>query len=71
MYDIICTRPDIAQAVVVISQFMADSGKEHWNVVKRILRYIKGTSSIALCFGGSELIVNGYVDSNFTGDLDK
>jgi len=35
MYDIICTRPDIAQAVVVISQFMADSGKEHWNVVKR------------------------------------
>jgi len=34
MYAMICTRPDIGQAVAVVSQFMADSGKEHWNVVK-------------------------------------
>ena len=71
MYAMICTRPDIAQAVAVVSRFMADPGKEHWNVVKRILRYIKGTSNVALCFGGSEFIVNGYVDSDFAGDLDK
>ena len=49
MYAMICTRPDIAQAVAVVSRFMADPGKEHWNVVKRILRYIKGTSNVALC----------------------
>ncbi|XP_072074399.1 secreted RxLR effector protein 161-like [Arachis hypogaea] len=71
MYAMICTRPDIAQAIVVVSRFMVDPGKEHWNVVKRILRYIKGTSNVALCFGGSEFIVNGYVDSDFAGDLDK
>ncbi|XP_072084661.1 secreted RxLR effector protein 161-like [Arachis hypogaea] len=71
MYAMICTRPDIAQAVAVVSQFMADPGKKHWNVIKRILRYIKGTSNVALCFGGSEFIVNGYVDSDFAGDLDK
>jgi len=71
MYAMICTRPNIAQAVVVVSQFMAYLGKEHYNVVKRILRYIKGTSTNALCFGGSELIVNGYVDSDFEGDLDE
>ncbi|XP_027337749.1 BURP domain-containing protein 5-like [Abrus precatorius] len=50
---------------------MADPGREHWNVVKRILRYIKGTSNVALCFEGSEFIVKGYVDSDFAGDLDK
>jgi len=33
MYDVICTRPDIAQAVGMISRFLADLGKEHWNVV--------------------------------------
>ncbi|KAL4337997.1 hypothetical protein AHAS_Ahas12G0166100 [Arachis hypogaea] len=71
MYAMICTRPDIAQAVAVVSRFMADSGKEHWNVVKRILKYIKGTLNVALYFGGSEFIVNGYVDSDFAGDLDK
>ena len=71
MYAMICTRPDIAQAVGVVSRFMADPGKEHWNTVKRILRYIKGTSDAALCFGGSEFIVKGYVDSDYAGDLDK
>jgi len=71
MYAMICTRPDIAQAVGVVSRFMADPGREHWNAVKRILRYIKGTSDVDLCYGGSEFIVKGYVDSDFAGDLDK
>jgi len=71
MYFMMCSRPDITQAVGVVSRFMADPGKEHWNVVKRIIRYIKWTSNVALCFEGSKLIVNGYVDSDFAGDLDK
>ena len=71
MYVMIYTRPDIAQAVGLVSQFMANPGKEHWNAVKRILRYIKGTSSAALCFGGSEFIVIGYVGSDFADDLNK
>jgi len=50
---------------------MPDLGKKHWNVVKRILRYSKRTSSIVLYFVGSKAIVNGYVDSDFTGDLNK
>ncbi|GJT13850.1 ribonuclease H-like domain-containing protein, partial [Tanacetum coccineum] len=39
-------------------------------LVKRILRYIKGTSDVALCFGESDLIVKGYVDSDYAGDLE-
>ncbi|KAE8711089.1 Retrovirus-related Pol polyprotein from transposon TNT 1-94 [Hibiscus syriacus] len=70
MFAMICTRPDIAQAVGVVSQYMANPGKEHWNTVKRILRYIKGTSNVALCYGGSNLLINGY-DSDYAGDLDK
>jgi hypothetical protein len=71
MYAMICTRPDIAQAVGAVSRFMADPGKEHWDVVKRILRYIKGTLDVSLCFRGLQFIVKGYVDSDFAGDLDK
>ncbi|KAK9146217.1 hypothetical protein Sjap_006120 [Stephania japonica] len=71
MFAMICTRPDIAQAVGVISRYMANPGREHWNAVKRILRYIKGTSNVALCYGGSDFIVSGYVDSDYAGDLDK
>lgn len=71
MFAMICTRLDIAQAVGAVSRFMANPGKEHWNAVKRILRYLKGTSDVALCYGGSECIVRGYVDSDYAGDLDK
>ena len=71
MFVMICTKLDIAQAMGEVSQFMANLGREHWNIVKRILRYIKRTSNAAICFGGLEFIVKGYVDSDFTGDLDK
>jgi len=39
--------------------------------VKRILRYIKGTLGVALCFEGSKNFVKGYIDSDFASDLDK
>ena len=53
MYAMVCTRPDIAQAVGVVSRFMNNLGKGHWEVVKWILRYLRGTSHYSLCFGGS------------------
>ncbi|GKD23143.1 gag-pol polyprotein [Tanacetum coccineum] len=51
MFAIICTRPNIAHAVGVVCRYMEEPGREHWEAVKRILRYIKGTSDVALCFG--------------------
>ena len=36
MYLILGTRPDIAYAVGVVSQFNSNYGKEHWQAVKRI-----------------------------------
>ena len=54
-----------------ISQFMANPRREHYNIVKRILRYIKGTSNAALYFGGSKYSVKGYIDSNFANNPNK
>ena len=71
MFVMTCTRPDIAQAVGAVSRYMANPGGEHWNIVKKILRYIRGTSDAELCYGGSDFTVRGYVDSDFAGDLDK
>ena len=71
MFAMVCTRPDIAQAVGAVSRYMANPGKEHWRAVKRILKYVKGTSNAALCYGGSDFIVRGYVDSDYAGDIDN
>jgi hypothetical protein len=64
MYVMVCTRPDIAHAVGVVSRYMKNPGKEHWEVVKWILWYLKGTATHALFFGGSNTILLGYVDSD-------
>jgi len=74
MYVMVCTRPDLSQAVSMINRYMHDSRKSHWEAVKWVLRYIKGTIDIELIFekdstGKQECI--GYVDSDYAGDLDK
>ncbi|CAL8997969.1 unnamed protein product, partial [Prunus brigantina] len=38
------TRPDITYAVSLVSQFMHSPTMAHLNVVKRILRYLKGSA---------------------------
>ena len=37
------TRPDIAASVGILSQFMSRPGRQHWEGIKRVLRYLKGT----------------------------
>ena len=59
MFAMICTRMDIAQAIKVVSRHMENASGEHWKIMKRILRYIRGTSDVALCYGESEFIVKG------------
>ncbi|KAM7469095.1 hypothetical protein LguiA_007278 [Lonicera macranthoides] len=72
MYAMVCTRPDIAQAVSIVSRFMANPGKQHWNAVKWILRYLQGTKNKGLVYQRTEgSIICGYVDSDYAGDLDK
>eukprot|EP00253_Pinus_taeda_P020067 PITA_20067 len=44
MYVMVCTRPDIAHAVGVLRRFMSKPRKEHWTTVKRVFRYLRGTS---------------------------
>ena len=71
MYAMVCTRPDIAHAVGVVSQFLSDLGKEHWAAVKWILRYLQGTSKMSLCFGKGEPILDGFTYSDMAGDIDS
>ncbi|CAL9023449.1 unnamed protein product [Prunus brigantina] len=42
MYAMVCTRPDISQAVSIVGRYMHNPGKGHWQAVKWILRYIPG-----------------------------
>lgn len=74
MYAIVCTHQDIAYAINLVSRFMKDPGKQHWMVVKEILRYLKGFVNTSLKYGKDSQNsggAKGYVDAYFVGDRDK
>ena len=50
VYAMVCTRPDIAQSISVVSRYMKNPGKKHWEFFKWILRYIKGALDVGLTF---------------------
>uniref|UniRef100_A0A2N9J7Q6 Reverse transcriptase Ty1/copia-type domain-containing protein n=1 Tax=Fagus sylvatica TaxID=28930 RepID=A0A2N9J7Q6_FAGSY len=72
MYAMVCTRPDLAHAVSTVSRYMANPEREHWNAVKWIFRYLKGTAKHGILFSrqpGTNSVV-GYVDADYAGEVD-
>ena len=61
MYAMVCIRPDIAHAVGVVCRYMDVPGRQHWEAVKWILRYLKGTSGKSLCFRKTNTVLQGFV----------
>src|SRR3954468_12595104 len=53
MYAMVCTRPDLAYAVGLLSRFQSDPRIPLWNAVKRVMRYLVGIVVYTLCHGGS------------------
>ena len=48
MYAMICTRPDVSNALSLTSRYQSDPGMEHWTAVKNILKYLRRTKDMFL-----------------------
>jgi len=67
-----CTRPDICYAVGLVSQYMESPRQVHLQAVKRIMCYIKGTTTFGLFHSSSKKIeIVGYSVNDWGGDSDK
>lgn len=51
---------DLAHAVGTVSRYMSDLGKEHWELVKWLLKYLKETTSTSLLYGNGKLVLEGF-----------
>lgn len=74
MYGMVCTCPDISLVVSVVSMYMECLGKVHWQTIKWILRYLRGTVDVGLMFNktrGLNGCVVKFVDFDCAGDHDK
>lgn len=67
------TRPDIGFVVGKLSQFMHKLMITHWTTFKRVLRYLKNTSSYGLSISNNkDYKIRGYSDADWTRDpIDK
>lgn len=65
------SRPDIAYAVNYVSRFNNCFSKSHWMAVKRIMRYLKGTSHLKLAFKKSDGGAFGYCDADWASDIEN
>ena len=63
------TRPDISFAVNLLARYSSSPTRRHWNGIKHILRYLRGTMDMGLFFSNvskSDLI--GYADAGYLSD---
>ena len=71
-YIAMVTRPDIATAVAKVARFVQKPGNSHWTAVKRIMRYLRGTTDFGLVYKkditDNDPILEVYVDTDFAGD---
>ncbi|GJU71188.1 retrovirus-related pol polyprotein from transposon TNT 1-94 [Tanacetum coccineum] len=62
------TRPDIQFSTVLCARYQSNPKESHLTVVKRILRYLKGTPTLGLYYPKCSVFdLNGYSDSNYVG----
>lgn len=73
MYAMVCTIPDLAYVVSMVSHHIHNPGKNHYSALKYIFWHLKGTFGIFLVFDIRMTTTNdfvGYVDSDYNGNLD-
>ncbi|POM76760.1 Polyprotein [Phytophthora palmivora] len=61
------TRPDIANAVRELSKYLSCYNRSHWEAARRVLNYLKGTSTYGLLLDGKsrEVMYEVYTDASF------
>lgn len=70
MYVMVCKRLDISHITGVVSRFLPNPDKDHWQVVKCNLRYLKDISRGCLCFGSCNHVLDDYTNACMIGDID-
>ena len=55
MYVMVCMKPNIAYGMSLFSHYMSNLGKDHWETLEWILRYLKGTANFGFIYQGEPI----------------
>ena len=73
MYTMVCSRPDTAYAVNMISRYMSYPRNPHQQAIKWFFQYLAGTRSLGLVYKGNSQVgtqLEGFVDVDYAGNID-
>ena len=68
IYVMLCTRPYICYSIGIVSKYQSNSSREHWTIVKHILKYLRRIRDYMLVYHVDELAIMRYIDSDFQSD---
>jgi hypothetical protein len=71
MYTALGTRLDIAYTVGHLARFAENPGKAHWEAVKQVIWYLKGTKDWWLVLGGQQEKIIRYSDADGMSNEDR
>ncbi|KAL4037745.1 hypothetical protein IC575_001345 [Cucumis melo] len=71
MYLMNYTRPDIAYVVSRLSRYTHNPNRYHWDALRHLLRYLKGTIDYCLHFNKFPAVLEGYCDANWVTNNDE
>ena len=73
LYLTLGTRPDIAYAVIKLSQYSVNLSKLHMNAARHVMKYLAGSTKYKLTFNGksAESAPIAFTDSDWASDEDN
>jgi hypothetical protein len=71
MYAALGTCPDITFAIHALTRYSSKFGPTHWNAIKRVFSYLKGTKELWLTYGNTQTGLLGYADADRSTTEDR
>lgn len=71
MHLMVQTRPDLAQSVSKLAEYMSNPTDTHWLALKHLLHYLQGTQDLGICYRKAQgnLSMSIWTDSSWADDL--
>lgn len=63
IYVMNCTPRDITQVISRLSHYTHNPNYDHWNVLSRVLRYLRGTIHYDLFYSGSPSVLENFINT--------
>lgn len=71
MYTMLSCRPDICFSVAYMGRFQQNPNEIHWQHLKRVVRYLKGTKNMKLIYYKCDKTpIVGYADADWANDTE-